>query len=111
MARTNLPATLITRAGIAPGAEVAGDSVNNHSFDNTNSNVLLLVRNADGSGAHTVTIHLSQTVDGQAVASRAVSIPLSASRYFGPFPRSEYGATVLVDVDSSQLKLSTYLVD
>lgn len=110
MARTAVPPTLITRAGVAPAAEVAGDSVNNHSFANSNSNVILLVRNADGAGAHTVTIHVTETVDGQAVASRAVSIPLSASRYFGPFPSGQYGKTVLVDVDSSQLKLTTFQI-
>lgn len=111
MARVDLPVTAVNRAGVAPGAEVAGDATNFHSFVNTNGNVVLLVRNADGAGAHTVTIHVAQTVDGQAVTSRAVSIPLTSSRYFGPFPVSEYGSTVLVDVDSTQLKLSTYQVN
>lgn len=110
MARTNVPVTAISRAGIAPAAEVNGDSVNHHSFANTNSNVILLVRNADGAGAHTVTISINETVDGQVVTARAVSIPLSASRYFGPFPAGVYGTTVLLDVDSSQLKLSAYSV-
>lgn len=107
MPRVNIPPTVVTRGGVAAAAEVAGDTVNGHSFPNGNEDVVLIVRNADGAAPHTVTISFDQVVDGQAVAPRAVAVPLSATRYFGPFGRSEYGSVVHVDVDSAQLKLVT----
>jgi len=110
MARGDLPATVINRGGVAAAAEHDGDSVNGHQFTNANGDVVLLVRNADGSNPHTVTIHVHQQVDGQSVASRAVAVPASSSKYFGPFPPGVYGSPVLVDADSAQLKLSTYQV-
>lgn len=107
MARVNVPVTQITRAGEAPPAEVNGDATNGHDFTN-DGKTFLLVRNADGTAAHTVTIVTPGTVDGLAIADRAVSIPLSQSRYIGPFPPAVYGVDgrVQADVTSAQLKLS-----
>jgi zona occludens toxin (predicted ATPase) len=107
MPRVNLPHTQITRVGVAPGAEVNGDATNDHVTVN-DGRVYLLVRNADGSNAHAVTIVTPGTVDGQAIADRIVSVPANASRYIGPFPVDTYGRSLQVDVDSSELKLTAY---
>lgn len=108
MARGNLPLTQIARAGVAPAAEVTGDAVNNHAMSN-DGKAFLLARNSNGgSTARTVTFHFAEAVDGQAVTPRAVAIPAAASRYFGPFPVSEFGQTLLIDVDNAELKLSAY---
>lgn len=106
MARVNLPLTEIARAGVAPGAEVNGDAVNNHEFSN-DGRVFLLVRNS-GAGARTVTFKFQKTVDGQAVTSRAVAMGAGVSRYFGPFPVVDYGSTPQVDVEHAELKLTAY---
>jgi len=108
MARGSIPVTAITRAGVAPPAETNGDATNNHTVNN-DGKVIILVRNSNGaSTARTVTFRVNKTVDGQAVASRAVSIPAGASRYFGPFPVETYGEDLLVDVDNAELKLSAF---
>lgn len=108
MARVNLPHTEITRAGVAAGAEVTGDSTNHHSTAN-DGRVFLLVRNGNGAAtARTVTLIVPGTIDGQSVASRTVSIAAGASRYIGPFPKATYGGTVNVNVEHSDLKLTAY---
>lgn len=109
MARVAVPVTAITRTGVAPTAETTGDPVNFHSVSNS-GRMFLLVRNADGAGAHNVTVNFSQTVDGQSVTAKTYSIPLTSSRYIGPFPSVYYGSTMNVDVDSAQLFLSAYVV-
>jgi hypothetical protein len=106
MPRVNLPHTQITRAGVAPGAEVSGDATNNHSVVN-DGNVFLLARNS-GAGARTVTIVTPGTVDTQAVADRVISITAAESRYIGPFPPGDYGDPVNVDVEHTEVKLTAY---
>ena len=106
MPRVDLPHTSITRAAVAPGAEVNGDATNNHSVVN-DGNVFLLVRNS-GASARTVTIVTPGTVDTQAVADRVISITAAASRYIGPFPPSDYGDPLSVDVEHAEVKLTAY---
>lgn len=108
MARGILPLTQISRAGVAPVAETAGDAVNGHQASNDGSMFVLLHNTNSGSTARTATIHLAESVDGQAVAPRTVAVPAASSRYVGPFPESQYGAAVLVDVDNAELHLSAY---
>jgi hypothetical protein len=110
MARVNLPWTQFDRtvnAGVPVGAEVNGDAVNFHSVIN-DGNVKVLVRNSGATVPRTVTVRLSKTVDGQAAASRTHAIPVSTSRWLGPWPVAEYGDPVLIDVDNAELKLTAY---
>lgn len=104
MPRVSVPVTQITRAGVAAPAEVNGDPVNNHTVPN-NGKMLLLVRNSGSTVARTVTLRLPGLTDGQAVTPRTVSVPLSTSRYIGPFPTGDYGSALQVDVDNAELKL------
>jgi len=107
MPRVNLPHTNISRAGTTDGAEVDGDATNFHSTAN-DGRVWIEVRNADAGGAHTATVHIQDKVDGQTVAPKAYSVPASSKRRIGPFPPSDYGSVLQVDVDSAQLKLTAY---
>lgn len=109
MARTAVPITQITRAGIAPPAETNGDAVNNHVISN-NGRVVLLVRNAGTTVARTLTLRVRGAIDGQAVTPRTVSIPTEASRYVGPFPVDQYGPKLEVDVDNAELKLTALTI-
>lgn len=104
MPRVSVPVTQITRAGVAAPTEVTGDPVNNHTVPN-NGKMLLLVRNSGSTVARTVTLRLPGLTDGQAVTPRTVSVPLSTSRYIGPFPTGDYGSALQVDVDNAELKL------
>ncbi|MER7930497.1 hypothetical protein ABTY96_46565 [Streptomyces sp. NPDC096057] len=107
MARTAISVTQITRAGVAAGTEAAGDPTNNHVVPN-NGKTILQVRNSGSTVARTVTFRLPGVVDGQAVTPRAVSIPISSTRWFGPFPTGDYGSQLQVDVDNAELKLTAY---
>lgn len=107
MPRIDVPVTNITRAGVADATEVNGDAVNFHSIAN-DGKVWFEVRNADASNPHTATVKFTTTVDGQAVTSRAYSIAATLKRRIGPWPPEQYGSTLEVDVDSSQLKLTAY---
>lgn len=106
MARVNIPVTQITRSGVAPAAEVNGDATNNHTVNN-DGRMFLLARNA-GASTRTLTIRVNAMVDGQAVAARTVSLATTVSRYVGPFPVSQYGEDLLVDVDNADIKLTAY---
>lgn len=107
MPRVNVPVTQITRAGVAAPTEVNGDATNNHVVAN-NGRVVLLVRNSGSTVARTVTLRLPGLTDGQAVTPRTVSIPISVSRYIGPFPTDAYGSSLQIDVDNAELKLLAF---
>ncbi|MGW2170400.1 hypothetical protein ACWC1C_07690 [Streptomyces sp. NPDC001705] len=105
MPRTPVPLTVVTRNGVAPPTETNGDPTNNHVIGN-NGKMLVLVRNAGSSTARTVTLRVRNTIDGQSVTPRTVSVPQSASRYMGPFPIDQYGTQLQIDVDNAELKLT-----
>lgn len=107
MPRVAVPVTQITRAGVAPGTETNGDATNNHTIPN-NGRMFVEVRNSGSTVARTVTFRFPGVVDGQAVTPRAVSIPISSTRRFGPFPTGDYGGALQVDVDNAELKLTAY---
>lgn len=107
MPRVNVPVTQITRAGVAAPAETNGDATNNHVISN-NGRVILLVRNSGSTVARTVTLRLPGLTDGQAITPRTVSVPISTSRYIGPFPTDDYGTSLQIDVDNSELKLLAF---
>lgn len=109
MARTNVPVTEITRAGVAPANPITGDPTNNHAVAN-DGHVVLLIANTGATVARTATVRVTRTVDGQTPASRTYSIAQSTSRYIGPWPTGDYGTTLQVDVDNAELKLSAYRI-
>jgi hypothetical protein len=104
MARSSVPVTTSDRAGTALSAATTGDPVNGHSVDNDGA-VLLLVENTGATVSRTVTIQITQKVDGFAVAPRTKAIPIGQTHIFGPFPPLAYGAKLLVDVDNAELKV------
>lgn len=110
MPRVAVPVTPLSRTGtgVAPAAETNGDATNNHTVAN-DGKTWLLVRNSNGAAlARVLTVRLSGGRDGQSITPRTYSIPAAASRYIGPFPVSDYGSTMQVDVDNAELKLSAY---
>lgn len=109
MPRVAVPITALSRlAAVTPAAETNGDATNNHTVPN-DGQTFLLVRNANASStARVLTVRLSGARDGQSITPRTYSIPAGASRYIGPFPVSDYGTSMQVDVDNAELKLSAY---
>lgn len=103
MARIVLTPASPARSGVTHPIEQAGDTVNNHVVANT-GRTIILVRNADTS-SHNVTFVITNTVDGQAVTNRTVSVPASTTLDFGKFQTEIYGSQMGINVDSTQLKL------
>lgn len=104
MARTEIPMVAFTRGGTAMPDAVAGDTANGHTLPN-DGRVGLIVDNTDAAAAHSVTINLARTVDGQAVVPRTESVAAGTSKAFGPFNAADYGSDLAVDVDSASLTL------
>lgn len=91
MPRVEIPVQVLSRAGVeigSGGAEVTGDTTNQHFFNNSGSE-FLVVRNSGGA-EYDVTIITGATVDGQAVADRVVSVPAGDHVLIGPFPETVY---------------------
>lgn len=107
MPRVNVPVTQITRAGVTAPTETSGDATNNHVVSN-NGKMFLEVRNSGSTVARTITFRFPGLVDGQAVTPRAISIPISTTRRFGPFPTGDYSSLLQVDVDNAELKLLAF---
>lgn len=109
MARGVLTPGVISRTGVALVSETTGDPTNNHQVVNNGTSTFVLVHNTNGgSTARTLTVHISKTVDGAAVASKTYSIAAAATKLIGPFPTAVYGATLLLDVDNAELHLAAY---
>lgn len=112
MPRVELPVTQATRDGITP-AETAADTANDHKWNNTGRE-LIVVRN-DGADSASVTFVIPGSVDAQALADRTIAIPAGATRVFGPFPTSTYNqnesgesSMAYIDVSDTDLMFTIY---
>jgi hypothetical protein len=108
MARAEIPVTAVTTAGIAPTTPTAGDSVNGHFVVN-DGRTWLEVTNLDGSNPHTLSARLPN-VDGQAVTPKpfVIAANTTSPRKIRLGDPHLYGRKVLIDADSSQLKIAAY---
>lgn len=90
MARTALSAQFPSRSGLnatytAPSGTGAGEGI---KFTNTGIEVVH-VKNAD-SNPTTITVITPNTVDGQAIGDRSVTVPAASERFLGGWPTSTY---------------------
>lgn len=108
MARVQIPVNAFVRAGTALTTPTTGDATNNHYMTNDGRTVILVKNTNAGSTARVVTINISQTVDGQAVAAVTHSLAAGASAFYGPFDHAIYGNPVNIDVAHAELVLSAY---
>ncbi len=88
MARTVLTLQETARDGLEV-TYAAGDSTNDHSWDNRNQDVIIHVIN--GATAVVCTFVTPLSVDGLAVAEQIVTVPASEDRFIGPFRNDLYG--------------------
>ena len=103
-----MPVTTIARAGTTwPPTEVNGDATNQHQVLNSDARTIIVVRNS-GVVDRTVTFRIPKTVDGQAVAPVVRTLAASAVKAFGTFSADDYGSTLLIDVEHSDLKLYAF---
>lgn len=108
--RTPLTVTTVSRTALTafPAPSVAGDVTNGNVIPNDGA-TMLAVLNADGGATHGMTIQVERGVDGLTAGPRPYTLPISASpQLTGPFPLRDYGTQLLVNVDSTQLKVAAY---
>lgn len=105
MARTPIPVTGITKAGVDAPTPVTGDPTGGHSVANPDGDTVLLVRNTGGA-AHTLAVRITITVDGLPVNPRVVTVPAGQTLLLGYYPREWYGTTLLLDPETSDLRIS-----
>lgn len=103
MARTNINVFTTSRVDAAAPAATAGDAVNFNSSDN-DGHTILVADNTD-TASHTVTVHITRTVDGVAPAAKVFTIAAGTTEYLGPFSPQDYGTTLDYDVDSATVTI------
>lgn len=97
-------ATVVSlRDGAVLPTETTGDAVNFHYFRNTGK-TKLFVRNS-GVTPRIVTVYVSRKVLGQGVVPITKTIAAGVTQVFGPYPVSDFGAVVNVDVAHAELML------
>jgi len=96
----------------------AADATNNHVFDNTTPDKVLLIKNAHSSD-HIVTIKRPATVDGATLGDLTVTVAAGATAVVGPFPTTLYNQAdapnsltqaVLIDPPATPTALSFALI-
>jgi len=88
MARTDLSVQTISRSGLNVSFTAATDT-NAWAIPNNDGKMFVRVKNGDAS-PHTVTLDITQSVDGAAVTDPTVSVPAGEERDIGPFPPNIY---------------------
>jgi hypothetical protein len=110
MARAAIAATQATRAGTVLPAATTGNATDNHSVQN-DGRVILIVKNTNASStARSITSYAARSVDGLTAPTRIESIPAGETQVFGPFPPTDYGTTLLVDVAHAELTINVVRV-
>lgn len=100
MARTLINWTEPTRAGVALPTGTAAD-VSNGNYVVNDGRVVIICSNSSGSTAHSVTVAIAATVDGQAATSRTIPLPTSSSVLIGPYDTGNYGTQLGLTGDSA----------
>lgn len=99
MARTALNAQQVTDEGLE--AVYTGANIDGHSIDGTGDIVLDVVNG--GGTPITVTVETGLTVDGLAVADRAVVVTNGERRHIGRFPPRTYNREAVEVVDPGRV--------
>lgn len=107
MSRTALPTpTTVTRSGVTPVTPTAMDATNGNSLINDGA-TYFDVTNTD-TASHTLTIGVTQQVDGQAVPGIVKTIAAGATKRYADFPVKIYGAVMQLNADSALVKIASY---
>ena len=97
MARQTITVETVDRNGLNPTQQSA-DQTNGHELLNNDGVTALRIDNSGGSSI-VVSADIKAQVDGQDPPDKTLSVPNGQVRYFGPFKKDLYGATVWIDFD------------
>lgn len=109
MARTALTVSKVKRTSLTvvptpPAADVA-----NGNFCLNDGATWLEFTNADGASVHNVTVSVASGVDGLTAGPRTYAVAASAAAVkTGMFPLAFYGNQLLINADSTQIKINAF---
>lgn len=104
MPRTAVVVTTISRSGVLPGA-AGTDAVNDLTVPN-DGKTFLQVANAHATLPYNLEVEFSRTVDGSVVTKKTFAIPaLTTDKKFGPWPPSDYGDALAVNIEDANLSV------
>ena len=89
MARTEIPVTTISRAGVTQPAQIDSDQSNGMTVPNNNGRIFFEVENTDAS-PQTVGFAIAATVDDEPVDDKLITIAAGDIELAGPFPVDLY---------------------
>jgi hypothetical protein len=114
MARGIVPVGVIGRPGpsqglnIATVVPVAGDATNGHTVAN-DGRTFIEAKNTNASAtSRDFKVTQAQGVDGGAHAIVTTAIAAGVTVFFGPYPPSLYGGSLLVDVSHAEVTLRAF---
>jgi hypothetical protein len=112
MARTVVPVTEISRAGVAPPAQQAADHANGNYIASNDGTIFVEIENTDGVSRSVGFVIFGSQVDGVTIPDKVVTVPSGAIRVAGPFPVRFYGQvdqSLWINPDAATtLKLRAY---
>lgn len=110
MPRTSLTAVQASRAGTVLPAATAGDATNGNSIANDGRTVFIVTNTNGTSTSRTITFATVRSVDGLTAPIRSETIPAGETQVFGPFPPTDYGNTLAINVDNAELTIQAIRV-
>ena len=109
-ARTALTVRSIVRTALLATTTPPAADVTNGNICPNDGCTFLAITNV-GATPHNLTVQVASGVDALLAGPRSYVIPVSAAiQYTGIFPVQFYGSTLLINGDSTELKISVYTV-
>jgi hypothetical protein len=115
MARTALTPTKITLTGISPSGSdgVAADVSNGNYADGNNGSTLFVVaKNTSVDTEYDLTF-VTPGTHGQgayAVADEVKTIAFGVTKWYGPFPLSDFTTQLQIDAENAAIKLQVFYI-
>jgi hypothetical protein len=111
MARTEVPVTQITLAGVEDPAATAGNASEGNFVAGNDGRTFLTVENADASNTHKVTVITPATAGGMPIEDDIITVGKSSKVKIGPYPPQVFNQSngqLYVNVDSAELKIRAF---
>jgi hypothetical protein len=110
MPRTSLTAIQASRSGTTLPAATAGDATNGNSIANDGRTILIVKNTNAASTSRTITFATVRSVDGLVAPTRSETLAAGETQVFGPFPATDYGSTLAINVDNAELTIQAVRV-
>lgn len=110
MPRTAFTAAQASRAGTTLPAPTAGDVTNGNSIANDGRTILIVKNTNAASTSRTITFATVRSVDGLVAPTRSETLAAGETQVFGPFPATDYGSTLAINVDNAELTIQAIRV-